>query len=100
VPGVDANPYLAMAATLACGYLGMMERLTPSDPLGGSAWDVPSELPSHLEDAIRQMRECQPLEEILGPDFVKAYCAVKTLEYSTYSRVISSWEREHLLLLA
>ena len=24
VPGVDVNPYLAMAATLACGYLGMV----------------------------------------------------------------------------
>jgi glutamine synthetase len=25
VPGVDVNPYLAMAATLACGYLGMRD---------------------------------------------------------------------------
>ena len=29
VPGVDVNPYLAMAATLACGYVGMREQLKP-----------------------------------------------------------------------
>ncbi len=99
VPGVDVNPYLAMAATLACGYLGMTERLTPSEPMTDSAWDLAHELPGHLEDAIARMRACEALSEVLGPLFVKAFCAVKELEYATYNRVISSWEREHLLLL-
>ena len=99
VPGVDVNPYLAMAATLACGYLGMMERLEPSDPMSNSAWDLDHELPRHLEDAIARMRACDAMSDLLGPLFVKAFCAVKELEYATYNRVISSWEREHLLLL-
>jgi glutamine synthetase len=51
VPGVDVNPYLAMAATLACGYLGMTERIKPSDPMASSAWNMDYELPRHLEDA-------------------------------------------------
>ena len=99
VPGVDVNPYLAMAATLACGYLGMMERLQPSAAMRTSAWDLDHELPRHLEDAIARMRACERVSEVLGPLFVKAFCAVKELEYATYNRVISSWEREHLLLL-
>ncbi len=99
VPGVDVNPYLAMAATLACGYLGMKERVLPSDPMSNSAWDLDYELPRHLEDAIARMRGCDALSDVLGPLFVKAFCAVKELEYATYNRVISSWEREHLLLL-
>ena len=99
VPGVDVNPYLAMAATLACGWLGMQEGLVPSDPMTHSAWDHDYELPRHLEDAIVRMRGCDAMAEILGPKFVEAFCAVKELEYSTYNRVISSWEREHLLLL-
>ena len=99
VPGVDVNPYLAMAATLACGYLGMMEQLEPSDPMSNSAWDLDHELPRHLEDAISRMRACEAMSDLLGPLFVKAFCAVKELEYATYNRVISSWEREHLLLL-
>lgn len=99
VPGVDVNPYLAMAATLACGYLGMEQRLTPSEPTTDSAWNVAHELPRHLEDAIERMRACAPMREVLGDSFVDAFCAVKELEYATYNRVISSWEREHLLLL-
>ncbi len=99
VPGVDVNPYLAMAATLACGYLGMINQLSPSEPTGGGAEHVDGELPRNLEDAIFRMRACQPLSDILGKQFVKAFCEVKELEFSTYSRVISSWEREHLMLL-
>jgi glutamine synthetase len=99
VPGVDVNPYLAMAATLACGYLGMVHAMTPSPATDGSAEHVDDELPRNLEDAILRMRACQSLGEILGELFVKAFCEVKELEFATYSRVISSWEREHLMLL-
>jgi glutamine synthetase len=45
------------------------------------------------------MRACQAMSELLGPQFVNAFLAVKELEHTTYSRVISSWEREHLMLL-
>lgn len=99
VPGVDANPYLAMAATLGCGYIGLREQLQPSEPTLDSAWNVSHELPRHLEDAIEAMRACATMKEVLGETFVDAFCAVKELEYATYNRVISSWEREHLLLL-
>ncbi|MYM71277.1 glutamine synthetase [Duganella sp. FT134W] len=99
VPGVDVNPYLAMAATLACGYLGMTQGLKPSAPTAGSAEQVHDQLPRNLEDAIVRLRECKPLGEMLGELFVQAFCEVKELEFATYSRVISSWEREHLMLL-
>ncbi|HEV7816725.1 MAG TPA: glutamine synthetase family protein [Janthinobacterium sp.] len=99
VPGVDVNPYLAMAATLACGYLGMVEGLVPSEPTAGSAEQVYDQLPRNLEDAIFRLRSCAPLSDILGGLFVRAFCEVKELEFETYSRVISSWEREHLMLL-
>ena len=99
VPGVDVNPYLAMAATLACGYLGMVQQLPASAPTTGSAQHVDNELPRNLEDAILRMRACEPLRQILGELFVQAFCEVKELEFATYSRVISSWEREHLMLL-
>ncbi|MDO9028883.1 MAG: glutamine synthetase family protein [Hydrogenophaga sp.] len=99
VPGVDVNPYLAMAATLGAGYLGMVEKSLPSEPMKTSAWDMDFELPSHMEDSIRRMRECEPVRDVFGGAFIDAFLAVKELEYATYNRVISSWEREHLLLL-
>jgi glutamine synthetase len=96
--GSDVNPYLALAATLACGYLGMQERLTPTEPLAGSAHAKGYDLPRSLEEAIAQLRGCRPLRELLGERFVRAYTSVKEKEYQTYFRVISSWEREFLLL--
>jgi glutamine synthetase len=98
VGGADANPYLALAASLACGYLGMVEGLKPSEPIAGSAYDMPFSLPRNLEESLRLLRDCKPLIEILGERFVLAYTAVKESEYETFLQVISSWEREHLLL--
>jgi glutamine synthetase len=98
VPGVDVNPYLAIATTLACGYLGITEALTPSEPMADSAWESEVELPRNLEDALLRMQNCKELSALLGENFVKAFWEVKALEYATYKRVISSWEREHLQL--
>lgn len=99
VPGVDVNPYLAMAATLACGYLGMVRDLSPSPATVDSAEHVHDQLPRNLEDAISRLRQCDALSDMLGELFVRAFCEVKEREFATYSRVISSWEREHLMLL-
>ncbi len=98
ISGADANPYLATAASLACGYLGMVQGLWPTDPISGSAHDLPFSLPRNLDEAIRLLRECDPLIEILGDSFVSAFALVKEAEYEVFLQVISSWEREHLLL--
>jgi glutamine synthetase len=96
--GADANPYLAMAASLACGYLGMVEGLKPTDPISGSAYELPFQLPRTLAEALRLLRECRPLVDLFGERFVAAYTAVKESEHEAFLQVISAWEREHLLL--
>jgi glutamine synthetase len=96
--GADANPYLAVAASLACGYLGMIEGLQPSEPITGSAHELPFELPRSLDEALVRLRDCEPLVHLLGEPFVAAYTIVKQAEYEVFLQVISSWEREHLLL--
>ena len=96
--GADANPYLAMAASLACGYLGMVEGLKPTEPISGSAYDLPFQLPRTLAEALRLLRECRPLVDLFGERFVVAYAAVKESEHEAFLQVISAWEREHLLL--
>ncbi|MCB8882806.1 glutamine synthetase [Acidisoma cellulosilytica] len=98
VPGADANPYLAFAATLACGYLGMVNELEPTAPYEGSAYSMPYALPRELSHALDMMEACEPLKDILGEKMIEVLVAVKKLEYETYLQVISSWEREHLLL--
>ncbi|POB00360.1 glutamine synthetase [Chromobacterium sinusclupearum] len=96
--GVDVNPYLAMAASLACGYLGMLEKTDPSEPLSGSAYEQPHQLPRHLDDAIDMLLRCKPLAELFGEHFVETYAAIKEAEYREYFDVISPWERRFLLL--
>jgi glutamine synthetase len=98
VAGADANPYLAIATSLACGYLGMVQGLEPTDPVKGSAHRLAFTLPRHQSDAINKLNACKPLREIFGERFVSAVTYVKQAEYDAYQRVISSWERENLLL--
>jgi len=38
------------------------------------------------------------MNEILGETFGQVYLAIKREEYQEFLRVISPWEREHLLL--
>ena len=98
IPGSDANPYLAIAATLASGYLGIIEKLAPEEPLKTDAYDLPYNLPRDLQTALRLFRESKPLAKVLGESFVELYSQVKELEYETFFHVISSLERQHLLL--
>ncbi len=96
--GADANPYLAIAASLACGYLGMVEQQEPSRPIKGSAYSRAHALPRHLPDAIERFARARALQEVLGEDFTRVLTSVKWAEWDAYQHVISSWEREYLLL--
>jgi len=98
VIGADANPYLAFAVTLACGYLGMTEQLEPTPATEGSAHLLDFELPQDLAQALRLLRAEDKLRSVLGERFVDVYAAIKDQEYLEYMTVISPWEREHLLL--
>jgi glutamine synthetase len=98
VPGADSNPYLAIAASLACGYLGMTERIKPSEPVEGSAYRYAHTLPISLDEALDKLNYTKPLKTVLGEKFCQAYGDVKFEEMQHYRRVISSWEREYLLL--
>jgi glutamine synthetase len=96
--GADANPYLALAVTLACGYLGMTEHLEPTPATTGSAYDMKYELPQGLPEALATLRKEDKLRSVLGDRFIDVYAAIKDLEHQEFMKVISPWEREHLLL--
>ncbi|MEK1942427.1 MAG: glutamine synthetase family protein [Pseudomonas sp.] len=99
LPGADANPYLALAASLLCGYVGMIEGLSPSEPVVGRGYERRNlRLPLTLEQALECMEQSSMVKEYLGQRFPAAYVAVKRAEHENYKRVISSWEREFLLL--
>ena len=96
--GADINPYLTIATTLACGYLGIEEKITPTKAIESSGYEEEFNLPRSLEETVSRLRDCSALKELLGETFVNAYTSVKESEHAAFLQVISSWEREHLLL--
>ncbi|MEM9970449.1 MAG: glutamine synthetase family protein [Pseudomonadota bacterium] len=98
LPGMDCNPYLGIAASLACGYLGMVERIAPRDEFTTDAYDADEEIPRGLYAALDEFAAATALRDALGEAFADVYEIVKKAEYDEFLQVISPWEREHLLL--
>jgi len=98
VIGADANPYVALAMTLACGYLGLKNKIKPKAEMKGDAYLSPYALPRSLGEALDWLRRESELHEVLGKEFITVYSEVKELEFDEFMKVISPWEREHLLL--
>ncbi len=98
LPGMDCNPYLGIAASLACGYLGLKEGKMPRPEFTTSAYIDSDDIAANLGDALDKLEEDTALCEVLGLEFCKVYDSVKRNEYKEFLQVISPWEREHLLL--
>ncbi|MBO9465038.1 glutamine synthetase [Tropicibacter sp. R15_0] len=98
IAGMDCNPYLGIAASLACGYLGMMEKQRPSAQFRGDAYEGETDIPRVQGQALALFEQATDLHAVLGEDFARVYSIVKRAEYEEFLQVISPWEREHLLL--
>ncbi|WP_315918887.1 glutamine synthetase family protein [Mesorhizobium sp. SP-1A] len=98
IPSSDANPYLALAASLACGLIGMLNRIEPEPPVLTTANEDEIDLPRGLLEAVELFENDTALREVLGDPFVSTYAAIKKAEFETFMEVISPWEREYLLL--
>jgi len=97
IAGSDVNPYLAIAATLACGYLGMKESATARAAIQGSAYDLPFSLHRELYAAIDAFKSSTAMRQTLGDSFVKLYAALKENEYLEFQEIVTPWEREVLM---
>ncbi len=98
IAGADANPYLAIAASLAAGLAGMDEKLTPTPVLATNANSTAfgHTLPRSFLPAHAQMAGSQKARRLLGDAFVTGFCAAKTVEYDSYLHEVSAWERRFL----
>jgi len=103
LPGCDANPYLALAASLGAGLLGVEEELQPSAAAVGNVFtsgEDSSALPSTLEAALAGMRAGSACSRLFSPSFAAAYAAVKEVELASFQGEITGWERRFLATLA
>jgi glutamine synthetase len=95
---MDCNPYLGIAASLACGLIGMRDEVEPEPEFRGDAYSSGEDIPRTLGEALEIFEDSPVVHEVLGTEFSAVYRAVKAMEYNAFLQVISPWEREHLLL--
>lgn len=97
LPGADANPYLAIAASLAAGLHGIEQRLQPAPAIQGE-FAVPEHLslPCTLHAALERLKRSALARELFGAEFIEGYVATKTLELSDFFDEITPWERRVL----
>ncbi len=98
IPSSDANPYLALAASLACGLIGIINKIEPDLPTSTTVNSKEVELPRGLIDAVEAFAQDTELQKLLGTSFSATFSAIKRAEFETFMEVISPWEREYLLL--
>lgn len=98
IPSSDANPYLALAASLACGLIGMTAKVKAEPPVLTTANADEIDLPRSLLEAVDLFEADKELCALLGKSFAATYAAIKRAEFETFMEVISPWEREYLLL--
>ena len=77
IPGADTNPYLAIAASLACGFLGLKEKLEPEKPITGDAFERRHNIPKYLPDALKRLKVSNELSDTLGKEFVTLFTEIK-----------------------
>jgi glutamine synthetase len=97
------NPYLLQAGLLAAGMDGIASGRDPGERLDinmytqGHTVAGVRRLPLNLLDALRTFEASTSLGAALGKEFVRAYVAMRMLEWHDYTRQITAWERETTL---
>lgn len=98
VIGMDCNPYIAIAASLACGYLGMLNKVEPRPEAKHEVWEAEVPLPPSLREALEHFEDAKDIRAVIGEEFCHLFAGIKQAENEEYQREISPWERQFLLL--
>lgn len=95
VPGADANPLLAMAASLASGLYGIEQDLSlDAAPTRGNEYDSKNNqsLPRTLNEAIQKMKSSDIPEKLFGREFIDHFIRTREWEWNQYSTAVTDWE--------
>ena len=97
VPGADANPYLAMAVTLAGMLYGIDRQLDPGEPTEQAVAGRDDNLPLDMRSALACTLENGALVDIMGSQFVEFYCQHRAAEASKFENHIAAREYDWYL---
>jgi glutamine synthetase len=96
IPGADANPYLALAASLASGLDGIENRIEPPECFVGDVYaarDLPR-VPYTLSQATDMFEKSEFAKRALGEDVVEHYTHFFRSEVRAYESAVTDWERQ------
>jgi glutamine synthetase len=94
IPGADANPYLAFAATIAAGLHGIEQKLEPPPLYTGNAYEDASLplVPGTLREAIAALEGSRVARAAFGDAVVEHYLHTARLEQHAFDGVVTDWE--------
>jgi len=98
IAAADANPYIALAGAIGSGLWGIENKIEPSDPVTGNAYEkkFPKKLnlPRTLFDAAGLLRKSKAAKELFGENFVDHYAQSREWEEREFRKAITDWELE------
>jgi len=94
IPGADANPYLAFAATIAAGLHGIASHQKPPKPYEGNAYEDATlpQVPKTLREAIAELERSKVARTAFGERVVDHYLHTARLEQQAFDQVVTDWE--------
>ena len=95
LPGADANPYLAYAATIAAGLDGVRRQTEPPPAFDGDAYEARElpRVPATLHEATDELAASTMLRDAFGDEVVDHYVHFFRTEQARYDEAVTSWER-------
>ncbi len=96
LPGADANPYLAFAATIAAGLKGIQEKIEPPGEFQGDAYaqaELPR-VPGTLHEAIDALEKSRAAREAFSDEVIDHYLHAARVEAAAYDQAVGCWERD------
>jgi glutamine synthetase len=98
VGAADANPYLAAAAVIGAGLIGIEKKMKLGKPIVGNAYDVQEKLaaefqfPTNLRNSMENLAASKEAKDIFGKDFVNHFVATRDWEVREYEKSINDWQ--------
>ena len=102
VGDASANPYLTIAAILFAGLHGIRESLPVPPPVKGDVGAVPEDqrgapLARSLEQSLDALEHDEVFRDIIEPELIDTFLALKRFEVQRHQAWVSDWEVEEYL---
>jgi glutamine synthetase len=98
IAAADINPYIALAAAIGSGLWGIENRVEPSAPVVGNAYeqDAPADqaIPATLYEAAGRLRQSEAANILFGEKFVEHYAQSREWEEREFRKAITDWEMQ------